>query len=151
MDVVWLLQLRRRKVTFVLQLQIAVSQFQSHPPSHSCYCFCLFWLSICLYRDFVTQHQNRACNKCGASSSHYIFIGQLSRQEVEGMVVLLLCGCQSGEGTYPSGFFASNKISYYPEEGRQSPAFFFMAAKQSGDFKSNHDVLVTQPSISTAL
>lgn len=28
---------------------------------------------------------------------------------------------------------------------------FSMAAKQSGDFKSNHDVLVTQPSISTAL
>lgn len=30
-------------------------------------------------------------------------------------------------------------------------SLFFMAAQQSGDFKSNHDVLVTQPSIRTAL
>lgn len=150
MDVVWLLQLRRQKVTFVLQLQIAVSQFQSHPPSHSCDCFRLFWLSVCLYRDFVTPHQNRACNKCGASSSHYIFIGQLSRQEVEGMVVPLLCGCQSGDETYPSVFLQRTK-SVITQRKADDLQPFSMAAKQSGDFKSNHDVLVTQPSISTAL
>lgn len=48
-------------------------------------------------------------------------------------------------------FFCSEQNQLLPRGRPTISSLFFMAAQQSGDFKSNHDVLVTQPSIRTAL